>query len=63
MRRREFIALLGGSVLTWPLATRAQQAVKIPKIGILSPSRSQDASPNRVTLKADSKNRWRAWSM
>jgi putative tryptophan/tyrosine transport system substrate-binding protein len=52
MRRREFITLLGGSVLTWPLATRAQQAAKIPKIGILSPSRSQDASPNRVTLKA-----------
>ena len=52
MRRREFITLLGGSVLTWPLAMRAQQAAKIPKIGILSPSRSQDASPNRVTLKA-----------
>src|SRR5499427_7982186 len=51
MRRREFIALLG-MVIGWPLAARSQQAAKIPRIGILSPSRSQDASPNRVTLKA-----------
>jgi putative ABC transport system substrate-binding protein len=51
MRRREFITLLG-MVTGWPLAARSQQAAKIPKIGILSPSRSQDASPNRVTLKA-----------
>jgi putative ABC transport system substrate-binding protein len=50
MRRREFIALLG--IVTWPLAARSQQAAKIPRIGILSPSRSQDASPNRVTLNA-----------
>jgi putative ABC transport system substrate-binding protein len=51
MRRREFIALLG-MVTSWPLAARSQQGTKIPRIGVLSPSRSQDASPNRVTLKA-----------
>jgi putative ABC transport system substrate-binding protein len=51
MRRRDFIAVVRGAA-AWPLAARAQQAAKIPRIGILSPNRSEDASPNRVTLQA-----------
>src|SRR5262245_17067028 len=44
MRRRDFIQVIAGAAAAWPLAARAQQAAKVPRVGILSPAASESAA-------------------
>jgi putative ABC transport system substrate-binding protein len=51
MRRRAFILALG-SAAAWPLAARAQQAAKIPTIGLVSSSTAAIERPRRDAFVA-----------
>ena len=42
MRRREFIKIVGGAAVTWPLVARAQQAERMRRIGMLLPATADD---------------------
>lgn len=50
MKRREFMNFAVGAVASWPRTVWAQQATKIPRVGLLSPGRSEGPDASRATL-------------
>jgi putative tryptophan/tyrosine transport system substrate-binding protein len=48
MRRREFLSFVGGAAMACPIAARAQQATKLPTIGLLG-STTPSVESRRVT--------------
>ena len=56
MKRRDFMALLGGAA-AWPLAARAQQQPVHPLIGVLSPRSAASAARNIAGFRSEARLR------
>jgi putative tryptophan/tyrosine transport system substrate-binding protein len=51
MRRRDFITLVSGAAVAWPLAARAQRPAKVPLLGYLSGDSDSADSPRRNAFR------------
>ncbi len=62
MDRRSFITLLGGAAAAWPLASRAQQADRMRRIGVLMGSAESDLDSQVRLATFRQALRERGWS-
>ena len=52
MQRREFLGVLGGATVAWPLAARAQQSAKVTSIGWLTAQQATSLTPYLDAMRA-----------
>jgi ABC-type uncharacterized transport system substrate-binding protein len=62
MRRRDFVTLVGGTAVAWPLAARAQQSEKMRRVGVLIAFAADDPEAKARIAKFDSELNGRGWS-
>ncbi len=63
MRRREFITLLGGAAVAWPLVARAQQGERVRRIGVLMPLAANDPEAQRRILAFEGRLQELGWTV